>query len=54
MREVIRRSLREGYKLPSAPEMQQWCLNTLGFEPDLRQMQRHLHDLRTPRKFLPN
>jgi hypothetical protein len=46
MRELIRRSLRAGYKLPGAPEMQQWCQNTLGFEPDMRQMQRFLHDLR--------
>jgi hypothetical protein len=53
MREVISRALRAGYKLPNAPEMQEWCENTLGFEPDMRQMQRFLRDLRTPKKFSP-
>jgi hypothetical protein len=52
MREVIGRALREGYKLPKAPEMQEWCKNTLEVEPEIRQMQRFLLDLRTPKKFL--
>ena len=53
MREVIRRALRAGYKLPKAPEMQEWCENTLGVEPEIRQMQRFLLDLRTQKKFPP-
>ena len=52
MREVIRRLLA-GKKLATAPEMQEWCGNTLGVEPEIRQMQRFLLDLRTPKKFLP-
>ena len=53
MREVIRRALRAGYKLPKAPERQEWCENTLGVEPEIRQMQRFLLDLRTQKKFSP-
>ena len=45
-REVIRR-LRRGEKFPSAPTMRQWCKDRLGVELSLRQMQRHLRDLRT-------
>ena len=52
MRELIGRALRAGYKLPKAPEMQEWCENTLGVELEIRQMQRFLLDLRTPKKFL--
>jgi hypothetical protein len=46
MREVIRR-LRRHEKFPSAPTMRQWCKDRLGVELSLRQMQRHLRDLRT-------
>jgi hypothetical protein len=49
-REVIRRLLA-GEKYPSAPAMLQWCQNKAGFEPDQRQMQRHLLDLKTPKTF---
>src|SRR6516225_8838695 len=50
-REVIRR-LQHGERFPSAPAMLQWCVNNLnGFEPNLRQMQDHLRDLRTPKIF---
>jgi hypothetical protein len=49
-REVIRR-LRKGEKFPNAPAMLQWCRNKLGFEPEVRQMQRHLRDLLTPKIF---
>jgi hypothetical protein len=52
MRELIGRALRAGYKLPKAPEMKEWCENTLGVELEIRQMQRFLLDLRTPKKFL--
>ena len=53
MREVIRRLRRSGEKLPSAPAMQQWCKDRLGVEPNIRQMQRFLRDLRTQKKFSP-
>jgi hypothetical protein len=49
-REVIRR-LRVGEKFPSAPMMLEWCDKTAGFQPDIRQMQRFLRDLKTPKKF---
>src|SRR5262245_50585055 len=45
-REVIRR-LRRHEKFPSAPTMRQWCQDRLGVELSLRQMERHLRDLRT-------
>ena len=48
--EVIRRLIAHE-KYPKAPEMLEWCQIKLGFEPDLRQMQRFLHDLKTPKKF---
>jgi hypothetical protein len=50
MREVIRR-LRVGEKYPNAPTMLQWCQNKAGFQPDIRQMQRFLRDLKRPGKF---
>jgi hypothetical protein len=50
-REVIRR-LQHSERFPSAPAMLQWCANNFdGFEPNLRQMQDHLRDLRTPKIF---
>jgi hypothetical protein len=50
--EVIRR-LHRHEKFPSGPMMRQWCKDQLGVELSLRQIQRHLHDLRTPKKFSP-
>ena len=49
MREVISGPTR-GYKLPKAPEMQEWCEEG-GVEPEIRQMQRFLLDLRTQKNF---
>jgi len=51
-REVIRQ-LRVSEKFPNAPTMLEWCQNKLGFQPDVRQMQRFLRDLKTPKKFSP-
>src|SRR5262249_52991399 len=50
-RELIRR-WRVGEKFPSAPTMRKWCKDR-GVELSLRQMQRHLRDLKTPKKFSP-
>jgi hypothetical protein len=47
---VIRR-LRVGEKFPSAPAMLEWCQKKAGFQPDIRQMQRFLRDLKRPKKF---
>jgi hypothetical protein len=43
-REVIRRLLA-GERFPKAPEMLQWCGDKWDWQPDIRQMQRHLKDL---------
>ena len=43
-RELIRRA-GAGEKMPTAPQMLQYCQNTLHFEPDIRGMQRLLRDL---------
>src|SRR5215831_15971309 len=50
MLEVIRR-LHHHEKFPTAPTMRRWCKDRLGVELSLRQMQRHLRYLRTPKKF---
>jgi hypothetical protein len=44
-REVIRR-LIAGEKFPSAAAMLQWCGDKWDWQPDIRQIQRHLKDLR--------
>ena len=46
MREVIRR-LRASEKMPKAPAMLQFCEDTLGYQPDIRAMQRLLRELRS-------
>ena len=43
-RELIRRA-RAGEEMPTAAQMCQFCQNTLGWQPDIRQMQRLLRDL---------
>jgi hypothetical protein len=43
-RELIRRA-RAGQKMPTAPQMLQYCQNTLRWEHDIRAMQRLLRDL---------
>jgi hypothetical protein len=49
-RELIRR-WRHHEKFPSAPTMQKWCKDKLGVKLSVRQMQRHLRDLCTPKIF---
>jgi hypothetical protein len=44
IREVIRRA-RDGKEMPTAPEMCQFCEDTLSWQPDIRAMQRLLRDL---------
>ena len=44
-RELIRRA-RAGEEMPTAAQMCQFCQNTLCWQPDIRQMQRLLRDLR--------
>jgi len=44
MREVIRRLLASE-KMPKAPAMLQFCEDTLGYQPDIRAMQRLLREL---------
>ena len=46
MREVIRRLLA-GKKMPKAPAMLQFCEDTLGYQPDIRAMQRLLRELQS-------
>lgn len=46
MREVIRRLLA-GEKMPKAPAMLQFCEDTLGYQPDIRAMQRLLRELQS-------
>jgi hypothetical protein len=45
VRELIRRA-RAGEETPTAPEMCQFCQDTLNWQPDIRQMQRLLRELR--------
>ena len=46
MREVIRRLLASE-KMPKAPAMLQFCEDTLGYQPDIRAMQRLLRELQS-------
>jgi hypothetical protein len=43
-RELIRRA-RAGEKMPTARQMCQWCEDNVGYQPDIRAMQRLLREL---------